>query len=75
MAWYAYCITERNAFPELGRHRKPMPLTGVSGLFGNQAFLFPAAELAVIVSEHQPEDASRLTTPEGQAAARDHARV
>jgi hypothetical protein len=75
MAWYAYCITERTAFPELGRHRKPMPMSGVTGLFGNQTFLFPAADLAVIVSEHQPEDAARLTTPEGQAAARDHARV
>ena len=75
MAWYAYCITERNAFPELGRHRKPMPLSGVNGLFGNQTFLFPAADLAVIVSEHLPEDQARLATLEGQAAARDHARV
>ncbi|MGC9199382.1 MAG: GvpL/GvpF family gas vesicle protein [Acidobacteriaceae bacterium] len=75
MAWYAYCITERNAFSELGRHRKPMPLTGVTGLFGNQTFLFPAADLAVVVSEHLPEDADRLITAEGQAAAREHARV
>ncbi len=52
-----------------------MPLTGVTGLFGNQTFLFPAAELAVVVSEHLAEDANRLTTPEGQAAARDHAKV
>ena len=48
MAWYAYCIAERNAFPDLARHRRPMPLTGVTGLFGNQTFLFPAADLAVI---------------------------
>ena len=75
MAWYAYCIAERNAFPELSRHRRPMPLTGVTGLFGNQTFLFPAADLAVIVSEHLPEDATRLTGPNAQAAARDHARV
>ena len=52
-----------------------MPLTGVTGLFGNQTFLFPAADLAVVVSEHLPEDASRLTGPESQIAARDHARV
>ena len=52
MAWYAYCIAERSAFPELSRHRRPMPLTGVTGLFGNQTFLFPAADLAVVVSEH-----------------------
>jgi hypothetical protein len=52
-----------------------MPLSGVSGLFGNQTFFFPAADLAVIVSEHLPEDAARLTGPEGQPAARNHARV
>jgi Gas vesicle synthesis protein GvpL/GvpF len=71
MAWYAYCIAERNAFPELSRHRRPVPLTGVTGLFGNQIFLFPASELAVIVSEHSAEDAARMD----QSAARDHARV
>jgi hypothetical protein len=75
MAWYAYCITERNAYPELARHRRPMPLEGLSGLFGNQTFFFPAADLAVIVSEHQPEDTARLSGPQGQSAARDHARV
>jgi len=71
MTWYAYCIAERNAFPELCRHRRPMPLVGVSGLFGNQTFLFPASDLAVIVSEHTPEDAARMD----QNAAKDHARV
>ena len=75
MAWYAYCIAERNAFSELARHRRPMPLSGVTGLFGNQIFLFPAADLAVVVSEHLNEDAARLTGPEAQSAARDHARV
>ena len=48
MAWYAYCITERTAYPELARHRRPMPLSGVTGLFGNQTFFFPAADLAVL---------------------------
>jgi hypothetical protein len=71
MSWYAYCIAERNAFPELCRHRRPMPFTGVSGLFGNQIFLFPASDLAVIVSEHSDEDARRMD----QTAQRDHARV
>ena len=71
MAWYAYCIAERQSFPELCRHRRPMPLTGVTGLFGNQAFLFPASDLAVIVSEHNAEDHARLD----QQAAKDHARV
>jgi hypothetical protein len=71
MAWYAYCIAERQAFPELFRHRRPMPLTGVSGILGNQTFLFPASDLAVIVSEHTPEDCAKLD----QQAAKDHARV
>jgi len=71
MAWYAYCIAERQSFPELARHRRPMPLTGITGLFGNQTFLFPAGDLAVIVSEHQQDDQSRFD----QQASKDHARV
>jgi len=71
MSWYAYCIAERQSFPELSRHRRPTPLAGISGLFGNQTFLFPASDLAVIVSEHNAEDAQRMD----QQAARDHARV
>ena len=71
MAWYAYCIAERQSFPELARHRRPMPLTGVTGLFGNQTFLFPAGDLAVIVSEHQQDDQVRFD----QQANKDHARV
>src|SRR6201985_3402377 len=75
MAWYAYCIAERTAFSELARPRRPMPLSGVTGLFGNQIFLFPAADLAVVVSEHLPEDAARLIGPDAQSAPRDHARA
>lgn len=71
MSWYAYCIAERVSFPELLRHRRPMPLTGVTGLFGNQTFLFPASDLAVVVSEHSPEDSARMD----QQSQRDHARV
>ena len=71
MAWYAYCIAERQSFPELARHRRPMPLTGINGLFGNQTFLFPAGDLAVIVSEHQQDDQTRFD----QQASKDHARV
>jgi hypothetical protein len=48
-----------------------MPLTGISGLFGNQTFLFPAGDLAVIVSEHHAEDQARFD----QQASKDHARV
>lgn len=71
MSWYAYCVAERTAFSELNRHRRPMPLEGVSGLFGNQIFLFPAGDLTVIVSEHRAEDAERMD----QQAQKAHARV
>jgi hypothetical protein len=69
MAWYAYCITEKQAFPELLRHRKPIPMERVAGIQGNQVFLYPASDLAVIVSEHSPLDNFN------QKAAVDHARV
>ncbi len=75
MGWYAYCIAERSAFPELAHHRRPVPLEGVLGLFGGQTFLFPAADLTVVVSEHLPEDAVRISGAEASSAARDHARV
>ena len=75
MGWYAYCIAERSAFPELAHHRRPVPLEGVTGLFGGQTFLFPAADLTVVVSEHLPEDAARMAGAEGAGATREHGRV
>jgi hypothetical protein len=69
MAWYAYCIGEKQAFPELARHRKPIPLESVLGVGGNQVFLYPASDLAIVVSEHSPSDALN------QKAGVDHARV
>jgi hypothetical protein len=69
MAWYAYCIGEKQAFPELARHRKPIPLESVLGVSGNQVFLYPASDLAIVVSEHNPAE------PMNQKAGVDHARV
>jgi hypothetical protein len=69
MAWYAYCIGEKQAFPELARHRKPVPLETVVGVSGNQVFLYPASDLAVIVSEHNPSETLN------QKSGIDHARV
>lgn len=69
MAWYAYCIGEKQAFPELARHRKPVPLESVHGVSGNQVFLYPASDLAIIVSEHNPGEGL------SQRAGVDHARV
>src|SRR5665213_1711060 len=69
MAWYAYCIAEKEAFPELAHHRKPIPLDAQSGVLGNQIFLYPASDFAIVVSEHNPEDNL------DQKCAGDHARV
>jgi Gas vesicle synthesis protein GvpL/GvpF len=69
MAWYAYCIAEKQAFPELARHRKPIPLESVHGISGNQVFLYPASDLAIVVSEHNPLENMN------QKAGVDHARV
>jgi hypothetical protein len=69
MAWYAYCIGEKLAFPELARHRKPVPMESLAGVSGNQVFLYPASDLAVIVSEHNPQE------PLNQKSGVDHARV
>ncbi|HVJ06865.1 MAG TPA: GvpL/GvpF family gas vesicle protein [Acidisarcina sp.] len=69
MAWYAYCIGEKQSFPELARHRKPIPFASVTGVSGNQVFLYPASDLALIVSEHNPEEQY------DQKAGVDHARV
>jgi hypothetical protein len=69
MAWYAYCIGEKQAFPELARHRKPIPIDSLIGVKGNQVFLYPASDLAVMVSEHNPEETFDITS------GVDHARV
>ncbi len=69
MAWYAYCIGEKQAFPELARHRKPVPMESVHGVSGNQVFLYPASDLAIVVSEHNPSEALN------QKSGMDHARV
>jgi len=69
MAWYAYCIAEKEAFPELDHHRKPVPMQIQVGVLGNQVFLYPASDFAVIVSEHNPEQNL------DQKSAVDHARV
>ncbi|MCL2660632.1 MAG: GvpL/GvpF family gas vesicle protein [Acidobacteriaceae bacterium] len=77
MAWYTYCIAERQAFHEQCRHRRPTPLEGVTGLFGHQTFLFPTSEFAIVVSEHNAEDnlANLAVIHMNQQAQRDHARV
>ena len=55
MAWYAYCIAEKQAFPEVDHHRKPIPLQQMTGVYGRPVFLYPASDFAMIVSEHEGE--------------------
>ncbi len=69
MAWYAYCVSEKQSFPELARHRKPVPLESVTGVGGGQVFLYPASDLAIVVSEYSTSGTLN------QRAGVDHARV
>jgi hypothetical protein len=68
MAWYAYCITQQEAFLGSARSRRPFPIENLNGIRGCQVFAYPSGELAVIVSEHSPGE---LT----QQAVIEHARV
>lgn len=68
MAWYAYCITQQEAFLGSARSRRPFPIDNLNGIRGGQVFAYPSGELAVIVSEYVPGE---LT----QQAIIEHARV
>ncbi|MFB3916968.1 MAG: GvpL/GvpF family gas vesicle protein [Terriglobales bacterium] len=69
MAWYAYCITEQQAFQGKSRARRPFPLEGIRGVDGAQVLGYPSGELAVIVSEYI------RTAKLDQKAILEHARV
>ena len=68
MAWYAYCITEHEAWTGSTRARRPFPLEGLKGIHQYQVFAYPSGEFCVIVTEH---DSSDLT----QQSMREHAHV
>ena len=69
MAWYAYCITEQQAFQGTTRARRPFPIENMRGVNGTQVFGYPSGEFAVIVSEYVSN--GQLT----QQAVVEHARV
>ena len=69
MAWYAYCITEQQAFHGATRARRPFPIEGLKGIGGTQVFGYPSGEFAVIVSAYA------RTGELDQRAVLDHARV
>ena len=69
MSWYAYCITEQQAFQGATRARKPFVIPGLKGVGGAQVYGYPSGEFAVIVSDYpQPGQLD-------QKAILDHARV
>jgi hypothetical protein len=68
MAWYAYCITEQQAFQGTIRARRPFPIENMRGIGGAQIFGYPSGDFAVIVSEHQPSQLNQQSVVE-------HARV
>ena len=69
MAWYAYCITEQQAFQGSARARRPFPIEEMRGIGGAQIFGYPSGDFAVIVSEYVAN--GQLT----QQAVLEHARV
>src|SRR5438067_8895796 len=69
MAWYAYCITEQEAFLGEARARRPFPIENVKGVNGAPVYGYPSGDFAVIVSEYE------RTGDLDQRAVLDHARV
>jgi len=53
MAWYAYCITEQQAFQGESRARRPFVINEIHGIGERQVMGYPSGELAVIVSEYK----------------------
>lgn len=51
MAWYAYCITEQQAFQGTSRARRPFVIPTLHGIGGARILGYPSGEFAVIVSE------------------------
>ena len=48
MAWYAYCITEQEAFLGEARARRPFPIENVKGVNGSPVYGYPSGDFAVI---------------------------
>jgi hypothetical protein len=69
MAWYAYCITEQQAFQGNTRARRPFLIESLRGINGAQVFGYPSGDFAVIVSAYIPDE--KLN----QQAVVEHARV
>ena len=68
MAWYAYCITEHEAWTGPTRARRPFPIEDLKGIHQYQVFAYPSGEFCVIVSERDDTELS-------QTSMREHAYV
>jgi len=51
MAWYAYCITEQNAFLPGPRSRRPALIENLHGIDEREVYAYPSGDFAVVVSE------------------------
>src|SRR5262245_32167270 len=69
MAWYAYCITEQQAFQGNTRARRPFLIETMRGINDAPVFGYPSGDFAVIVSDYVPNE--KLN----QQAVVEHARV
>jgi hypothetical protein len=68
MAWYAYCITEQQAFLPGPRSRRPALIANLHGIGEHEVFAYPSGEFAVVVSEYTDSGLD-------QKAILEHARV
>ena len=69
MAWYAYCITEQQAFQGATRTRRPFPIQDLRGVQGSAVLGYPSGDFAVVVSSYD------RSTALGQKAILEHAHV
>ena len=70
MAWYAYCITEQQAFVANGsRARRPFAIANMHGIGGSPILAYPSGDFTVIVSDYQRNGGL------DQKAVLEHARV
>jgi hypothetical protein len=56
MAWYAYCITEQQAFQGNTRARRPFLIETMRGINDAPVFGYPSGDFAVIVSDYVPNE-------------------
>jgi hypothetical protein len=68
MAWYAYCLTEQQAFLAGPRSRRPALIQHLHGISEQEVYAYPSGEFAVVVSDFSGGDLD-------QKAILEHARV